>query len=425
MKKVFIYAHSCKLRFLDASRIRTYFTRNNYSIINNPKDADIIFFLGCAAIDYITNESLQRVKEFQKYDGELIVGGCLPIIESKELANVFNGRTINTKDLDKDPDRMDELFPENTIKFRDIDDANISFSNVNEDKPVENIKKFFRNMPWVENSYIVIKIQLLKRIMGENSFFYNVLIEEPMYRMRISWGCNCNCSYCGIKEAIGPHKSKSFEQCLGEFREGLKKGDKHFMMNADDIGAYGTDINSSFAELLDKMTSIPGDYQISIANLSPRWLIRYIDELEEIFKRGKIIRIGVPLQSGSNRILKLMNRFHDKEKITEALLRLKKAFPKLSLHTHIIVGFPTETEEDFKQTLSFLIESKLSAGQLNIFSSKAGSGAENIEPKISEDEIYQRLKYAKEFFKKAGYKVTFQDKGKVFLFDKMDSYNHN
>ena len=72
------------------------------------------------------------------------------------------------------------------------------------------------------------------------------------------------------------------------------------------------------------------------------------------FKRGKIIRIGVPLQSGSNRILKLMNRFHDKEKITEALLRLKKAFPKLSLHTHIIVGFPTETEEDFKKTLGFV-----------------------------------------------------------------------
>lgn len=422
MKKIYIYTHSCKLRFLDASRVRSYFSHNNYKIVNKPKDADIIFFIGCAAIDYITDEALHMVKEFQKYDAELIVAGCLPNIEKEKLGDVFAGRTIDTKDLDKDPDKMDELFPENRIKFREIDDANISFQNLNEGKSVEAIKKIFRNMRWIENTYVRIKGHVLKNIMGEHSFFYNVLIDEPMYRMRISWGCNCNCSYCGIKKAIGPHKSKTLEQCIEEFRNGLNKGYKHFMMNADDIGAYGTDINSSFTELLDKMTNIPGEYQISIANLSPRWLIKYIDDLEEIFKRQKIIRLGIPIQSGSSRILKLMNRFHDTEKIKEVFIRLKTAFPMLSLHTHIIVGFPTETDEEFKQTLSFIKKSNISAGQLNIFSRKTGAEAELIEPKISQDEIYKRLKYAKEFFKKVEYNVTYKSKGKVFLFDKMDSY---
>ncbi|EMR75295.1 2-methylthioadenine synthetase [Thermoplasmatales archaeon SCGC AB-540-F20] len=422
MKKIYIYAHSCKLRFLDASRVRSYFSHNNYKIVNKPKDADIIFFIGCAAIDYITDEALHMVKEFQKYDAELIVAGCLPNIEKEKLADIFAGRTIDTKDLDKDPDKMDELFPENRIKFREIDDANISFQNLNEGKLAEAIKKIFRNMRWIENTYARIKGHVLKNIMGEHSFFYNVLIDEPMYRMRISWGCNCNCSYCGIKKAIGSHKSKPLEQVIEEFRNGLNKGYKHFMMNADDIGAYGTDINSSFTELLDKMTNIPGEYKISIANLSPRWLIKYIDDLEEIFKRQKIIRLGVPIQSGSSRILKLMNRFHDTEKIKEVLIRLKTAFPMLSLHTHIIVGFPTETEEEFEQTLSFINKCNLSAGQVNIFSRKAGAEAERIEPKIPQDEIYKRMKYAKEFLKKAGYNVTYKSKGNIFLFDKMDSY---
>jgi tRNA A37 methylthiotransferase MiaB len=215
-----------------------------------------------------------------------------------------------------------------------------------------------------------------------------------MYRMRVSWGCNSNCSYCGIKEAIGPHKSKSIEKIIGEFRQGLNKGYKHFVINADDIGAYGTDINSSFAELLDKLTNISGEYDISIANLSPRWLIKYIDDLEKIFKRKKIMRLSVPIQSGSSRILKLMNRYPDTDKIKDAFLRLKTAFPKLSLHTHVILGFPTETDEDLKHTLYFIKNSNISAGQIKPFSCKAGSGAEHIVPKVSQEEIYKRSQYA-------------------------------
>jgi len=422
MKKVFIHTHSCKLRYLDASRISKYFSHNDYEIVNKPQDADIIFLLTCAAFDPITDESLRMVKEFQKYDAELIVGGCLPEIEKEKLGDIFDGRTICTKDLDKDPVKMDELFPENTIKFKDVDDANFSYPNVNEGKPVEIVKKFFRNFPGVENTYVGFKNHMFKNMYGEHSFFYHVMIDEPMYRMRVSWGCNSNCSYCGIRKAIGSHKSKPLGKVMEEFRNGLDKGYEHFMMNADDIGAYGTDIGSSFAELLDKMTKVSGEYKISIANFSPRWLIRYIDDYERIFKREKIIRLGVPVQSGSSRILKLMNRYHDTEKIKEAFIRLKTVFPKLSLHTHIIVGFPTETEEDFKQTLSFIKKCKFSAGQLMPFSCKDGSEAERIEPKIPMDEIYKRLEYAKDFFKKEGYNMIYKSKGRIFLFDKMDYY---
>ncbi|UCD14050.1 MAG: radical SAM protein, partial [Thermoplasmatales archaeon] len=246
-------------------------------------------------------------------------------------------------------------------------------------------------------------------------------LDDAMYRIRISWGCNSNCSYCGIKKAIGFHKSKSLEQVVEEFGRGLNNGYNHFVLNADDIGAYGIDIRSSFSEMLDKLTNNHADYKISIANLSPRWLIRYIDDLEEIFKRQKITRLGVPIQSGSSRILKLMNRYHDTKKIKEALLRLKTAFPKLSLHTHIIVGFPSETDEDFKKTLFFIKKCNFNAGQINPFSRKTGAEAESIEPKIPEDEINKRMNYAKKFLKKAGYNVMYKSKVYGLLFDKMDS----
>jgi len=408
---------------LDACRIRSYFLQNNHKIVNNPKDAEIIFFIGCSVGDSVTNKSLNIVKEFQKYDAELIVAGCLPYIDKEKLNHVFYGRTIGTKDFDKNPEKMDELFPENKIKFKDIDDANIALNNVNEDKPKIALKLFFKNIRWIGNFYFRIKNHIFKNLLGENSFFYFLfsIINKPIYRIRISWGCNSNCTYCGIKKAIGPHKSKSINQAIEEFRRGVHKGYKHFALNADDIGAYGTDIGSSFPELLDKITSISGEYKISISNLSPKWLVRYIDDLEDIIKTEKIIALGVPIQSGSNRILKFMKRYHEEEKILESLQRLKNAFPQLLLYTHIIIGFPTEKEEDIDQTLSFIKKCNYNAGSVLSYTCKSGSKAELIEPKISKKEINRRLIYAKNFLKKEGYNI-YKPKEDEFIFDKTDSY---
>jgi len=161
------------------------------------------------------------VKEFQKYDAELIVGGCLPEIEKEKLAEIFHGRTINTKDLDKDPDKMDDLFPEFIVKFKDINDANTSYHNLNEGSAVGAMKNFLGNVSWLEKFLINFQTQIFKIIYGKNSFFFNIILDEPMYRMRISWGCNSNCSYCGIRKAIGSHKSKPLEKVLEEFRFGL------------------------------------------------------------------------------------------------------------------------------------------------------------------------------------------------------------
>jgi tRNA A37 methylthiotransferase MiaB len=421
LKTVFIYTYACELRSLDAHKIKSYFTKNNYSIVTNPKDADIIFFIGCSVGDQVSNKSLSIIKDLQKYDAELIVAGCLPYIDEEKLNMIFHGRSIGTKDLDKSPEKMDDLFPENKIKFKDIDDANTSLNNYNERKPRTILKNSIKNVQWMDNVILQIKNHVIKNLIGEHSFFYNVLIDNPIYRIRISWGCNSNCSYCGIKKAIGSHKSKPLDHCIQEFKNGLNKGYQHFALNADDVGAYGRDIGSSFPELLDKMTAISGLYRISIANLSPRWLIRYNEDLQKIIKRQKIIRLGVPIQSGSNRILKLMNRFHDTGKILQALLQLKDIFPKLSLHTHIIIGFPTETEEDFYETLSFIKTSNYSAGQVIPYSCKTGSEAEQLEPKITKAMIAKRMKKAKRYFKKEGYNIIYPPGGYGYIFDKMDS----
>jgi tRNA A37 methylthiotransferase MiaB len=228
-----------------------------------------------------------------------------------------------------------------------------------------------------------------------------------LYHIRVSWGCIGNCSFCITKKAIGSFKSKPFEECIQEFKRGLKAGYRDFIICSDDPGAYGVDIDSSFPKLLDEMTDIEGNYNLMITGLSPVMLMKYLDEMEEILKKKKITAILFPIQSGSSRILKLMNRYSDVDKMKEAFLRLKKSFPGLILETQIILGFPTETFEDFKQSLNFVKECNFYSGYLYKFSCRPGTDAEKIEPKVSDEEMSKRLKYAKNFFRKEGYKMSY------------------
>ena len=397
MKKFFIYVNkkACRGRFLDAQKIRKYLLLNNYEIVEKPSIADIIFYVTCASVNEAIDESLEKIKEFQKYKAELIVGGCLPIVGKEKIQNVFKGKLIGTKNLEK----IDEIFNENSVKITDIDDANCYFKNFNLNNWRDIINKILTEN---NNLYLKTKIFILNSLFGKKS---SEVFDTSQYHLRISWGCTGNCSYCTIKNSTGPYHSKSLNECIREFRRGLDKGFNNFLITAEDTGAYGIDVGSSFPALLDRLTMIKGNYKILIKEVNPKWIIKYYSELEESLKRKKITNIGITVQSGSNRILKLMRRYNDTDKIKQAILRLKNYCPSMSLSTNIIVGFPTETYTDFEKSLIFFKNCDFDSGYIFPFSCREGTDSELLEPKINNNEMKKRLKDAKKFLKKSGYRT--------------------
>jgi MiaB/RimO family radical SAM methylthiotransferase len=391
MRKVYLWSNGCERRLLDTKRFSEYLIKNNYSITNKPENADLIILVSCSFIDRLTNEALNKIITFQKQcDAELIVAGCLPAIDKEKLDHIFTGKTVITSYLNGDMNKIDILFPENKIKFRDMQDANTYELNYEE------------KTKFLIGGYHKIKRYACKNLFGRHSLFYSPLYEKSFY-IRISWGCLGNCSYCGIKKAVVPFESKPIEQCIKEFEKGLQEGYETFILSGDDTGAYGSDVNSTFPALLDNMTKLTGEYNITIRDLNPFWLVKYIEDLEEIFKRNKITYLDVPIQSGASRILKLMNRYSNIELMKDAFIRLKRISPNAVINTHYIVGFPSETEEEFKQTLSFIKEVSFDNIIVIPFSLKTGTKAERIEPKITDEEISKRVDYAKYYFKKTGY----------------------
>lgn len=417
MKKIFIYYNEsyCIRRALDARKIYTYLTKNNYIVTGNPADSDIIIFVTCASLNTATDFSLKKIKEFQKYDAELIVAGCLPAIDPDKLKEIFNGKTLCTKDIDK----INELFPGDNIDFKTLEDANQTLRFISQSDLVSCIENIFDKSRGIENLYIKLRDYIIKNLFGEYSRFYRwISLNTSLFIIRVSWGCSSNCSYCGIKNAIGPVKSKPFDLCIEEFKKGLRQGYTRFVINADEVGSYGIDIGSSFSKLLDKLTSIPGDYKISILDLSPRWAVKYTEDIERILKRGKIDRIDIPLQSGNKRILKLMRRYSNIEQIKQMFIRFKMAYPGLIIDTRLILGFPGETENEFVDTLKIIKEIDFFSGYIYPFSLKKDTAAEKIEPKITAEEMKKRARLAKKTLKNMNYSFFCVPNKQFYLFEK-------
>jgi tRNA A37 methylthiotransferase MiaB len=413
MEKIYVYTNTnCRRRLLDAKKLQLYFRKNGYTIADKLEDADFIIYITCAYRTEITDNNLKKIKELLKYKAELIVAGCLPVIEEEKLKKIFQGKTISTKNLDK----IDTLFTNNKIKFSEINDAEAIANEQYISYYEENYK--LKSFPFLNEYYYRFKEFYIRYILNDHLLVYLYPSKPEFYHVRISWGCVGNCAYCGIKKAIGPFKSKPFDECVSDFENGLKSGYKTFVITADNVGAYGVDIGLDFPTLLEKLASIPGDHQISVQDLDPRWVVKYIDKLEPIFKKGNITSVNIALQSGSSKILKLMNRYSETDKIYDALIRLKNSNTNLSFDTHFILGFPTETNDDFLESMEFVKKIGFDMGFIYRFSCKTGTKAETIEPKVSSDEIVKRLNHAKKLLKNDNYKVIGLVKNSFYTFYK-------
>jgi len=413
MKKIYVDVCRCELSLLEGEKLISYLKKNEYKIVKKPKDAEIIIYIACAAFNAIERNSLMKVKNYVKnYNAELIVAGCLPAIAPEKLKEIFNGKTTCVKEILANPEKMDDLFHVNKYKYDSIKDGNFvcrDFSpGVSSKKSVEEIKNFFKKSILLNKNYFRVKNHILKNLYGDRSLVLRSLfitVTPKLYHITICRGCLGNCSYCVIKKAIGGLKSKPFNQCINDFKEGLSLGYKNFVINADDSGAYGLDIGTNLPALLNEIIKIPGDYEIEIRNLHPQWLVKYIDDLEDIIKSKKIKLIDCHIQSGVSRILKLMRRYSDIDKIEDAFLRLRKIYPDLKLYTSYITGFPTETDEEFKKIMELFKKISFNSGFIFAFNCRYATDAEHIEPKVPEKELYNRVVSAEKILKKAKYKI--------------------
>jgi len=391
MKKIFIFTNGCTRRKLDVEKMKKYFTLNGYKIIKGIKNADLIIFVSCAFIEGRVRESLKIIEELKKYKKEIIVAGCLPEISKDRLERVFKEKIISTKNFKE----IDNFFKDFQYKFSIVPDSNLPCFLLSE------LLLILKTKPLTElfslNSFHLVREFLINA--AQSKFIHS---RSKIYFLRISQGCLGNCAYCSIRKAIGSLKSKPIEICLQEYKQILNQGCENVVILGDDVGAYGLDLNTSFPELLNQLSGIEQRIFVkwSIKEMHPQWIVRYYSDLLNFIRRGKIIHILCGIQSGSSRILKLMNRYSNVEIIKRALKKFKEVNPNLKLSAQIIVGFPSETEKDFLMTLGFIKEIKFDEIFIYPYSNQEGTMAFKLPNQISSEIKSKRIKQILTFLRK-------------------------
>lgn len=377
--RVYIVTNAdCTRRRLDASLLKEFFSINGWELARTPRSAELIVVVTCSYTEQSEDMAIEMVRRFGAGEKTLIVAGCLPAINPERLEEIFSGATLPTHSIDT----IDTLFPEFKFSFSDLRDAH----QISRAPMIPS----FRPTVWLRrfryNPAFLIRMFQRKRKID--------IRRLGKYYIRAAWGCRGNCSYCVIRKAVGPLKSKPISVCLDEMEEGLSRGVTNFVLEGDDLGAYGLDIGSNFADLLKNLLLIDRSdkHTVEIEEINPRWLVKYSRELIPLFREGRVKRLCCCLQSGSSRILKLMRRYHDIDEIEKTLRDIKTADPSILLSTHILVGFPGETGEEFEETVR--IVEKIGFDRILVFryQDRPGTTAANLPEKVSRREVEIRIR---------------------------------
>jgi len=389
--KIKLYAGLvCPRRSLDYKKLEKYFLQNNCKIVNNPEDATHIIIITCGFIDRNIQESLDLIKTLNKYNAKLMVGGCLNDIAENILKENFSGDIFTTKKIEK----IDDFFPDFIHKFHTISDAN-----------------FLHDYHEID-TIIGERERIVEKIYSNKTKFY--FWHKP-FVIRIGYGCNCKCTYCSHRNAIGKYRSKSMKECIEEFKTGYGNGYKYFQITSMDTGCYGLDIKSSLPELLNNFLNIADDTKFILEDINPMWINKYSDEIVELTKRKKIIGIQTPMQSGSMNILKKMKRWNNTGKFLKILNNIKEANRFIHLSTEVLLGFPTESDDDFMQTLTFFKMACFDFTYIYPYFENEFVDSKNIYPKCDKDTIDDRLYRTIDFCdkNKISYSIMLNNKTKL------------
>jgi len=340
--KVGFVSLGCSKNLVDTEMMIGLFKKNNFEIVNNPKEAEIIVINTCGFIESAKEEAINTILEMAEYKKEnckyLIVTGCLV-----------------------------ERYKEDLIKSLPEVDLFVKFSEYS--TIWEQIEKVINH-----NNQNNENLDFLNRVITTGTNYAYIRIAE---------GCNNFCTFCAIPYIRGRFTSRKIEDILEEAKMLAEKGYKELIIIAQDTTKYGTDIYGKprLAELLHEISKIDGIEWIRFLYAYPETIT---DELiEEVKNNDKICKyFDIPMQHISDRILKKMNRKSTGESIRKLITKLREEIPGVVIRSTLMVGFPGETEEDFEELYQFVKWAKLDKLGCFTYSKEEGTAAFKMENQV-------------------------------------------
>ena len=342
MAKIWVESYGCSASFADAEMISGLIVNGGHTLADNSRDADLNLIVTCSVKDATANKMVNRIKRLKSRP--LVVAGCLAKAEPKSVEKFSpNASLLGPNSIGKTLQVIDNtLLGKKKIELEDTDTTKTGLPKVR-----------------------------LNPIVG--------IVE-------IASGCMSECTFCQTKLARGDLQSYRLGDIVRQVSYEIKDGCKEIWLTSTDNGCYGLDIGTNLPELVSKVSDIPHEFMIRVGMMNPMYMPKIKSDLLKSFENDKVFKfLHVPVQSGSDKVLHEMKRGHTAGTFRDVVKRFRSKFPRFTISTDIIVGFPGETKQDFESTVELITETRPDVVNLSKYSQRPGTpAAERIQIPVAE-----------------------------------------
>jgi len=352
--KVYIEVYGCTANKSDASLIKGLLLKNDYKIVNDIGNADLLIILTCTVIDTTQQRMISRLKVFKNTGKKIIVSGCMASVQKEIIKRILPAALI--------------LPPRYTYQIVDlINNKKLNFIELDK----TNFPKYYSD------------------------------ISAPI---SISEGCMFSCSYCITSIARGKLRSYPIDEIKDEVINAIKMGCREIQLTSQDTASYGLEQNYTLGDLLLSLSDIKGRYKIRVGMMNPHTLMNDFDKIIKGYENSKIYKfLHLPVQSGDNEVLEKMNRKYRIDDFIRIVKNFKDKFADSTISTDIIVGFPSESEEQFENTVKILNKVKPDITNITRYSARPYTEAKKLKGRIKTEIVKQRSTKLTELCKKISY----------------------
>jgi tRNA A37 methylthiotransferase MiaB len=405
-RTVYVCVRGCIHARVNSARVEDFFRANGWRSVSDPADAGLIVLYACGSHHTQATESTEFIQWISsEHPGkELLVWGCLPVVDPVALGQVYGGKSFGPREIsrfDAYGDRISiEAIEANRLVGNLARQARPSgssahrlyseFSRLCSDL-VAGLGRLAGNAPYPAGTSENAWLLLCCKCMGKaGRIAHRLVIERKRcFYITCATGCLGTCRYCSIRKARGRLSSKPLAKIRDEFERGLRAGYSSFRLVATDLGCYGFDLGTNLVALLKQLGSGQDDYQLWLEHVNPKHLRRFADDLDPGLMSHVSI-IGVPPESGSDRILERMDRGYSAAEYRGLVQQLRALAPKAAITAGFVVGFPGETERDFKLSRRLLATTTVDLARALPFSPRPGVAARTMPGMVGERTMLRR-----------------------------------
>ena len=348
MAKIFVEAYGCSASLADSEMISGLILNGGHTLAKDSTDSDLNIVVTCSVKDSTAHKMMHRIQTLKSKP--LVVAGCLPKAEQGTVEKIsLKASLLGPNSLGKTLQVIDSTL--RGIRYVALEDSDLS------------------------------KIGLPK-----------VRLNPVIGIVEIASGCMSECTFCQTKLSKGDLTSYRIGDIVRQVETEISEGCKEIWLTSTDNGCYGLDINTDLPTLIKAVSEIPQDFMMRIGMMNPMYMPRIKEELIKAFESDKVYKfLHIPVQSGSDKVLSDMKRGHTVKTVREIIKKARDRFTDFTISTDVIVGFPSETVEDFEKTVKFIDEIYPDIVNLSKFSPRPGTEAAEWK-QIETPEVKRRTK---------------------------------